>query len=164
MPSASLQLLPSGLLGFFQLKNGGQYPQSLNPQLQPTLELLDWYTEIGTLGTSEVVGDTIAAVAVGANNSALVVPNLQAWFVHELCCSSTPGAGAACDIAGAISFGSAGFAVGPYVAIAANQNGRTLMTDRKRFVLPGGTLIVLCRSQTLAPAVTINARITRLPF
>lgn len=45
MPEASpLQVLPQGLLGFLQLKNGGKFPQSLgSDQLQSTLDLAEWY-------------------------------------------------------------------------------------------------------------------------
>jgi hypothetical protein len=43
-PSAPpLNIQPQGLLDFFGIKNGGDYPQTLSNWLQPQLEMLRWY-------------------------------------------------------------------------------------------------------------------------
>lgn len=41
--SGELSRVPLGLLGFFQVKNGGQNPQQLQPGLTPTMDLTPLY-------------------------------------------------------------------------------------------------------------------------
>lgn len=81
MPSPSLQRLPFGLLGFFDLKNGGQYPQDLDPRLGPTLDLTPWYLETN----AEILAMPAAlAIAAGNNISAVtIVPNTEWWYVAD---------------------------------------------------------------------------------
>jgi len=79
-----IQVLPSGLLGFLQLKNGGQFPQTLNAQLQPTFDLLEWYAQLN----AETIFSVSQNAAVNASSQSLsfpefVVPNGQVWFLHE---------------------------------------------------------------------------------
>lgn len=51
---APLNIQPSGLLDFFGIKNGGQYPQRLAVDLQPVLELLRWYIAANSLEVGSV--------------------------------------------------------------------------------------------------------------
>ena len=80
-----IQLIPPGLLGFFQLKNVGKNPDVLSSNYQPTLECRDW------LYLSQQRTTDPAAYARGfvtANRgflpwtAALIVPQDEAWFVR----------------------------------------------------------------------------------
>lgn len=159
-PTAAIQVLPQGLLGFLQLKNGGQYPQTLgSDKLQACLELFDWYTQTNI----EYVEQAGLALAVGANTTTVGPPTSQVWYVHDISVASQPGAGAQVDLSAAVQFfpsPSNAFQVGQYVNATANQNIRA-KSDRSFFLLPGGLLAVMVRSITLAPTATVFARITR---
>lgn len=78
---AVVSKLPLGLLGFFGIKNGGQYPQSIAPQFMPTLELM------GLLGANyhENVGSApLVPSVVGFNQTTITVPASEIWLVHSI--------------------------------------------------------------------------------
>lgn len=65
MPPLSAPVInrqPVGLLDFFGLKNGGQYPQSLGTTLAPTIDLLRLYEA----DTEEFISDGVSVAAGGA--------------------------------------------------------------------------------------------------
>ena len=84
---AVLSKLPLGLLGFFGIKNGGQYPQYLQNNIQPDLDML----EILAANYGENIAGAASPVAVGAaaaigvvSGAAIVVPSAEIWLVSKL--------------------------------------------------------------------------------
>lgn len=86
MASGPIQVSPSGLLGFLNLKNSGRNPDVLNESVQPTMDLREWYFE-----TSAQVDSTLRQLSlnVGAAatlgfynyNNIITVPQNQWWYV-----------------------------------------------------------------------------------
>jgi hypothetical protein len=79
---------PVGLLDFFGLKNGGQYPQQLGTTLAPTIDLLRLYES----DVEEFISDGIARAAGGAigdfdfgavTNFPGIVPQNELWHILE---------------------------------------------------------------------------------
>jgi hypothetical protein len=105
MAGPTIQVLPSGLLGFLQLKNGGQFPQRLGDTLQPTIELAEWYVQLNSETLfSAVINAPVNASSSGNTFPELVVPNGQVWFVHEYIVGFGPSAtGTATKCAGVMN-------------------------------------------------------------
>lgn len=94
---AQLNKLPLGLLSFFDLKQGGRYPQQLGEHLAPVLEMFDWYvqTNIFTTQLSTSLSPFIASDSGGATygwtsatpnalpvaGGQVAVPNNEIWYV-----------------------------------------------------------------------------------
>lgn len=94
----ALNKLPQGLLGFFDIKNGGRYPQSLAQQLQGTADLLAWYAN-----TNRVYFRTGLNIAVLGQTTFFTVPDGEYWYVlHASFVTSVLGAGQTLE--GVISF------------------------------------------------------------
>jgi hypothetical protein len=84
-PKGPVQRIASGLLGFFQLKNQGN-PTVINDDLQPTIELLNWYlrsacTVVPATSNVTIVANTIGFVDYTGNR--LVVPQDEWWYVER---------------------------------------------------------------------------------
>lgn len=59
-----LNLQPTGLLDFLQIKNGGRYPQYLRDDLQPVWDLRDHYEQVNSrLITNDAVDAQVAGAA-----------------------------------------------------------------------------------------------------
>lgn len=58
LPFPPLNVMPEGLLGFLQLKNGGRNPQHLGVDLAPVLDLLAWYQNTNSQEV-QLLADTI---------------------------------------------------------------------------------------------------------
>lgn len=70
-----LNIQPQGLLDWFQIKNGGQNPQYLSNQLQPTFDLVQWY-----FATNAVETPSFAVPYVTANNTVVsLLPAVNKW-------------------------------------------------------------------------------------
>lgn len=155
-----LQVNPNGLLGLLQLKNRGQFPQRLDPNLQPTLELLDWYLQ----DNAAQVGESgLAIAAVGATVvPSLLVPAGEAWWVNDYVVSAQAAAGQTLEFAGGWSIpGGASYQLGPYELTTVGLNARTRI-DRRRFFGPACQGTVHVRQLVAGPInVNANARITR---
>ena len=86
-----IQVIPPGLLGFFELKTSGRNPDQLLSGYQPALEMFDWLMEASAIdwnkvfGAGGVAGRTVAAGNLGYNAytspSGIVVPATEAWWV-----------------------------------------------------------------------------------
>lgn len=76
--SGVINTLPSGLLGFLGLKNGGQYPRALGELLQPTWDLAAIYLS----ANSSFDNTTLAIAAIGAT-AIVTVPEGEAWFIIQ---------------------------------------------------------------------------------
>ena len=95
--SGPIQLAPPGLLGFLQLKVGGQNPRELNESIAPTFEMwrhmldayatfdgIDWYYQLPA--AAEYRG-TIVPLNGGAG-AALEVPSHEYWWVKAFTLNS----------------------------------------------------------------------------
>lgn len=92
-----LNRLPKGLMDFLGIKSGAWGPRILGQQLGPSIELLDWYTEmyaqwfnVGTAGGHAATTPGTAIEFAGATSDASIVtggiaqvPADEAWYVHE---------------------------------------------------------------------------------
>ena len=93
-----LNIQPNGLLGFFDIKNGGRYPHQLGDTLQPQLELLRWYVaansiEVGTtpgpafqlLASQGTTSHQITATAPFnlSDGTQVMVPQTEFWFIDR---------------------------------------------------------------------------------
>lgn len=80
-----IQTIPSGLLGFLQLKNMGRNPSELVDALSPTLQMNDWYfmsrAEQLPVGSRNVANGAVGILPWTTNP--LIVPNEEAWWVID---------------------------------------------------------------------------------
>lgn len=92
---AVISKLPLGLLGFFGIKNGGQYPQSIGEVIVPTLGMADMlaanYRELVTVAPIAALGFVTANLSGGAVPA--VVPAGELWWVSAVSVFSFTGAG-----------------------------------------------------------------------
>lgn len=84
-PKGPIQLIASGLLGFFQLKDQGN-PTVINDDVQPSLDLRDWYfiSEMEAAGAAATAA--INPGVVGYQNfttppAGITVPQNEIWYV-----------------------------------------------------------------------------------
>lgn len=73
LPPPPLNVQPAGLLDFFQVKNGGEYPQILGTVLQPVLEMREHYFQTNgeysdITGTAVATGDNSRVILSAAGN------------------------------------------------------------------------------------------------
>jgi len=99
-PFGPLQVLPQGLLGFFNLKSMGANPAYMPDLVQPTLDLFEWYMETNSILIS---GMTNTATAVGFTGWAVptagvTVPQSEWWWVSKYSIHSEVIAGASGDL------------------------------------------------------------------
>lgn len=181
MISRPIQVIPSGLLGFLQLKNNGQNPQDLPDVLQPVLELRDWYLQSRA---EEIVTPTnIPSMALPTatfgfqtfttNPTVPVVPDKEWWYVHDIAIVTTfvP---AADFIGGAIGWVSPNTAGNTkLVSIVQNFPGAANIVGAWRndrsFFVPSGAIFGFFPTQNTRAAgnLTISLttlRATRLPI
>lgn len=93
-----LNRLPKGLMDFLGIKSGAWGPRILGQQLGPSIELLDWYTEmyaqwfnVATVGGHAAQAPGALLPFAGATSDPtvinalgqLMVPADEAWYVHE---------------------------------------------------------------------------------
>lgn len=92
---AVISKLPLGLLGFFGIKNGGQYPQSIVPAIAPTLDmsgiLAANYHENIAVPVLAAIGFQTANIL--ASGLPAVVPPAELWWLSEIAVNSFTGAG-----------------------------------------------------------------------
>lgn len=83
----ALQVIPPGLLGFFQLKSGGKNPSALGEDLSPVLECFRWYMQARLENSLQFIGfSAIAVNVVGAFNFSpnnILVPENEIWWVEN---------------------------------------------------------------------------------
>lgn len=113
--------IPSGLLSLLQLKEQGQNPNELGNLVVPTLDLLPFY--MATLQTDQV--QVSAAInAVGAVlDTTLVVPPNEVWLVSHYSVIALMGAAQTITVQPLFRPLVVNQALGPAVAVAANQQG-----------------------------------------
>lgn len=158
-----IQSIPRGLLSFLGITLGGDYPRQLITQLQPTLDLLDFYassqaqhytatgTAVGTTaqGTRlSFTGTTVENLGDGTN---VTVPQTESWLLLDATVDMNNGVNAAdiFDVVFAVNYNTLAnrFVVppqtlsgNPYAAVATNQAYRSL--DKPVFLSPGNELVL----------------------
>lgn len=92
-----LSKLPLGLLGFFGVKNGGDYPQEIGSVIVPTLALEGLlainYAEKLAVSCVAPAGAAIVAGVVVATGLPAVVPANENWFVASVSAAAFTGVG-----------------------------------------------------------------------
>jgi hypothetical protein len=98
-----IQVLPQGLLGFLGIKNGGQFPQTLLPDLAPTLDLLEIYLQTD----HEVIfSGPVSILAPGyIFINPFTVPQNEYWAIIDWGVEFPLGAGEAIKVALGYSLG-----------------------------------------------------------
>ena len=162
--SAPITTPAAGLIAALQLRSMGDLPALLSDTVAGTVELLPLYL----VGRREVVTpNAVVAPVVGSNlfGGTSVVPAGELWVLWDYFVAADPAAGAAIDLAPAISVpNSSLYPVGNYAAASAAQavRARRENPETPMYLEPGITLGFHVRSVTLAPQVNGYARITRL--
>lgn len=82
-----IQVLPPGLLGFLQIKNAGRNPDNLLSDLQPSLNLLEWYLNARATDALNIFGGNGSVNAAGSGAllslTNWTVPNNTWLYVFE---------------------------------------------------------------------------------
>jgi len=84
VPWRPLNPKADGFLSLLGLKNQGRNPETLNLQLQPTVDLLEWYfqSRLENITATRTVPDASTSVAnFGATS--LVVPDREWWWIEN---------------------------------------------------------------------------------
>lgn len=174
---AVLSKLPLGLLGFFGIKNGGQYPQSIVPTLAPTLDLLQMlaanYNEKiagGTPGGISASGFIQAINVVDSTN--IIVPNSELWYLSHYSVFANCTAGETCSFCGQVNSTQSGGASDFHMpltrmvaAVASNQDAA--VSDgaiRSPWFGPGDRFGWLVRNFAGTPDLACSLMLTRFPF
>lgn len=154
--------IPAGFLSLLNAKGNASIPSFFVDQLVPQLDLTQFY-----LATTkeQIVGVNQAAAVGTLIYTDLQVPTGQIWWVHDMAIACITGVGAAAEFAAAwqMNVGFAALPLGPYVSIAASQDGKAMALNRF-FLTPGSRPCALIKSQTLAPNISCNLVISRLLF
>ncbi|HLC03594.1 MAG TPA: hypothetical protein VJK02_11200 [Anaerolineales bacterium] len=164
---APLQVIPTGLLGFLQLKNGGQFPQSLASEaLVPEIDLLRWYL---SAEASQVVAGDQAINALGNWGTALVVPQREWWYLHRMAVACNLVAAETISLTLGVVLPGTGvhFALSPIHVLNAGQANpaASIATTVELFLPPTSSLNINVVQLTTAAAIEAGPRawITRLP-
>jgi hypothetical protein len=93
---AVLSKVPLGLLGFFQIKNGGQYPQTLGTIVGAELDLwrilaANYNENIAASVATAATGFTVATEVVAG--TAATVPASELWLITAMGIVAVTGAG-----------------------------------------------------------------------
>lgn len=171
---AVISKLPQGLLGFFGIKNGGQYPQTIGNVIVPTLGMWDMITSNyfenvwGYFGANTVgfhqINDAVTGVPIQ-------VPNSELWYVHALSLHVIAGVGETANYSCAIRSTQTGTANPWYraitdrVAIAAST---TQLTRGEEFPIwaSAGDQFGIFIDTPVGGTIDygVHFRISRLPF
>lgn len=156
-----IQLIPPGLMGLLQLKQGGQLPSMLSKTVAPVVELRDWYLTARRVDELALFGGvpTVSLPSIGSkpfvfggNNA--TVPAGQIWWVEQMTIQVTgTGAIVATDLlryAPGIIPGTGGAlsqAVAPptsdYLLVARSRAIRAELAPRGFWAFPGDTFAAL---------------------
>ncbi len=117
---AVLSKLPLGLLGFFGIKNGGQYPQTLGEVIVPQLDML----ELLAANYCERISAAVAVNAIGFAQAVeigsglnCIVPDAQVWYVPKYTIGALTGAGESVTFTGMVQHTQSGTASNWYHAM-----------------------------------------------
>lgn len=79
---APLNVQPTGLLGFFGIKNGGEYPRELSPILQGTFDLIGLYEVGSPIVSGQLTGNVAGGVVLFGPAGATTTPG-DAWHFQS---------------------------------------------------------------------------------
>lgn len=104
LPPSKLGRLPEGLLSFFDIKSMGEYPKRLSDQLQGSIDLTRWYSDVaseeGLFSISPYAAANVAAGGAvissanwiagggvdfsgGGGATTTIVPSNEIWLILE---------------------------------------------------------------------------------
>ena len=171
---AVVSKVPAGLLGFFGIKNGGQYPQSVVPTIAPVLDLAGIlaanYNENFSVPCIAALGFVTGNVL--ATGLPAVVPASELWWVSALSQNSFTGVGDAMTWSVEARGTQAGSAsvwhrcLSNEFTQAASLN-RILPAEGGVWLQPGDTIGCWFSAATNASGnaqVSIQLKVTRFPF
>jgi len=161
-PNGPVQVTPVGLLGMLSLKTGGQMPDAMRQDIQPGIDMEDWWLRAQRVVDRTNRGITLAAAVINDyvdySPNAIIVPEQEWWFVHSISVRSTPvGAGDSFyGLRQALAFNSTGTIrfrfvgdPGPTAAITTASVYPTLMAER--FWAPPGSRIGFYVGEVVGP-------------
>lgn len=175
---AVISKLPLGLLGFFGIKNGGQYPQTVGNVILPQLDM----GEMLAANYHERLGTNIAVAAIGftalnvvATGLPAVVPQAELWHVMNATAITFTGIGDAITYVPTVRNSQSGSASNYHRALAyeitqaASLNRQTPCTfdNGSRWLVPGDQLGLWVSALTNASGTVqagVQIAITRFPF
>jgi hypothetical protein len=135
---SGINRIPSGLLGFLGIKNGGRYPQQLSDVLMPTVNMAPWYIQTNIQSRRAT---PVNVTAVGFT-SYLQVPAGELWAITAAQWNSNAVLGAGVSLRGFVAaaqidgVGFAGAALGPYAAMTAGEVFVSGSTLQNPLILP----------------------------
>jgi len=141
---AKVQIAPAGFLGLFQLKNFGAAPSPMLGNLQPVLDLADWYLK--TNGTErdglQVAAHTGTSV-FSSWTTPVIVPQGEWWWIQGYRISRpVPAAGRSIDLKPTYRVGSTGnriFALASHYEVGDDTDFMTWDMDLDPVWLPPGS-------------------------
>lgn len=175
---AVISKLPLGLLGFFGIKNGGQYPQSLGNVILPQLDMAgilnaNYHENLGsTTGAGGFTATGFKQLLDTVTAAAIVVPASELWYVSDVTAFAFTGAGDSFTATLAVRGTQAGSAsnwhraVSPEVTAVASQS-RLIMGASGFWLAPGdqiGAWVTAFVNATGNAQMSWNFSITRFNF
>lgn len=172
--SGPIQIIPPGLLGYFQLKNRGRNPTDMPETLFPMMDLLEWYLhangeQLATLSFSIPATGSDSQPFAGLGG---IVPNGEWWYVHYMCAFSAPLLAA--DTVEKLQCAVIVSDPSPQTILLGQASNQTMTGANKRqwaggqmgaFIGPGAALGIFYSAITATNiTITGNARISRLPI
>lgn len=83
-PNGPIQVAPVGLLGLLSLKTGGQMPDAMRQDLQPTVDFEAWWLRAKRVLDNVNRGNsTNSGGYVDFSPNAIIVPESEWWYVHS---------------------------------------------------------------------------------
>lgn len=181
MPSFKpIQLIPPGLLGFFQLKQEGRGLVELPDVLQGTVDLLDWYFQSRAEWDQTLHG--VVLNAAGRNGfepfapNTIQVPAREFWWVSQYSVQALPqpGAGTATllQLQATMVAQAVGtlrpVAIGPQISGALGTANHQAIAIANGFFAPAGAVLGFAWGADIAGGGTIDVngfvRFARLPI
>lgn len=167
--------LPLGLLGFFGIKNGGKYPQTLGETIVPTLEQINvlaenYHTKHAYIAAPNAPGWHQATVAIAGVPQR--VPENEIWLIRGASMHHATGAGEAINATAAVRGDQWGAAAASYHVIsqpftlAASTNILLPCSEPDFWAGPGDEFGFWVNTVTfVGPLLTVlEFKITRFPF
>ena len=168
--------LPLGLLGFFGIKNGGQYLQTLGNTIAPTMEMLEllavnYHTNHVYIASPNAPGWHQATVAVAGVPQR--VPAGEMWYISACSMHLSTGVGDSITLGAPAVRGTqyglnAAFyrVLAPPFSMGASENHMRPTDQHEFWMEPNDELGFWVQAATLASSiiVTIQVKVTRFPF
>jgi len=174
---AVISKLPLGLLGFFGIKNGGQYPQTVGQVIVPQLDMgellaANYHERLGLQSLVTATGFTQSTIVATGGNA--IVPASELWYVMHASMVASTLAGDAVVYTPVVRNTQSGSASASTRALGAQQTqGAGLLTvhpltfeNGSRWFVPGDSFGIWTTSFTLVTGINLSMQlgITRFPF